>query len=264
MLNQFKKIFVPNARMAQSPYLMLIVVQVVLALGLWMFSKSELLPTPVEIFAALSRLVSEDGLIQELVTSTALSLESMLIATIISLLISYATVMPFFRPLAFLVSKMRFLTLVGLSLVFTLMTSGGHQLKVSLLVFGITVFFVTSMVSVIRSIPKYEFYHARTLGFPEWQVVWEVIILGRFDQVFEVVRQNFAIAWMMLTMVEGISRAEGGIGTMLLNQNKHFHLDAVFAIQLAILTMGILLDWLLGKMKILFCPYANLQLEEEL
>jgi len=261
MLGQLKKLFFPNARMPRNQYLILVLVQVVLALGLWMFSKSELLPTPVEILAAMKRLATEDILIRELITSTALSLEAMLIATAISLAIAYATVLPFFRPFAFMVSKMRFLTLVGLSLVFTLMTSGGHQLKVSLLVFGITVFFVTSMASVIRSIPKYEFYHARTLGMSEWQVVWEVIILGKFDQVFEVIRQNFAIAWMMLTMVEGISRAEGGIGTMLLNQNKHFHLDAVFAIQLVILTMGILLDWLLGKLKLLFCPYANLQTE---
>jgi NitT/TauT family transport system permease protein len=256
MLQQF---FRPNARVRTQPYLVMVILQIVLALAIWMFSKSELLPNPVEILGAMKRLATEDTLIHELITSTSLSLQAMFIAVLLSLLISYATVMPFFRPLGFLVSKMRFLTLVGLSLVFTLMTSGGHELKVSLLVFGITVFFVTNMVSVIQSIPKYEFYHARTLGMSEWQVVWEVIILGKFDQVFEVIRQNFAIAWMMLTMVEGISRAEGGIGTMLLNQNKHFHIDAVFAIQITILMMGIILDWLLGKVKILFCPYANLQ-----
>jgi NitT/TauT family transport system permease protein len=261
MFDQLKKVFSPNVHISRSPYMILVVIQVVIAFALWMFSRSELLPTPIEIFSALQRLMTQDGLIQELITSTTLSLQAMLIATVISLLISYATVMPFFRPFGFLVSKMRFLTLVGLSLVFTLLTSGGHELKVSLMVFGISVFFVTSMTSVIRSIPKYEFYHARTLGMREWQVVWEVIILGKFDQVFEVIRQNFAIAWMMLTMVEGISRAEGGIGTMLLNQNKHFHLDAVFAIQIVILSMGIFLDWLLGKMKQLFCPYASLQLE---
>ncbi len=256
-----KNIFTPNARLNQQTWLLLIAFQIVAALALWMFSKAEILPTPVEILSALKRLVTEDTLLQELVTSTFLSLKSMLIAIVISLLIAYATVMPFFRPIAYLVSKFRFLTLVGLSFVFTLMTSGGHSLKVSLLVFGITVFFVTSMVAVIQSIPKYEFAHARTLGLSEWQVVWEVVILGKFDQVFEVIRQNFAISWMMLTMVEGIVRSEGGIGTMLLNQNKHFHLDAVFAIQLVILTMGIFLDWLIGKLKVLFCPYSVLQLE---
>jgi NitT/TauT family transport system permease protein len=257
-----KSLFQPNGKPDSSSFLLMAALQAVIAIGVWTFSRSELLPSPMEIVGAFGRMVSEDNLIQELATSTILSLTAMGIATILSLLIAYATVLPVFQPFAFLVSKGRFLTLVGLSFVFTLLTSGGHQLKVSLLVFGITVFFVTSMVEVIRAIPKYEFAHARTLRMSEWQVVWEVIILGRFDQVFEVVRQNFAISWMMLTMVEGISRSEGGIGTLLLNQNKHFHLDAVFAIQVVILLMGIGLDYGIGLLKKLFCPYADLQLEK--
>ena len=67
---------------------------------------------------------------------------------------------------------------------------------------------------------------------------------------------------MMLTMIEGISRTEGGIGTMLLNQNKHFHLDAVFAIQIVILIVGIIMDYGIGALKNLFCPYASLTLEK--
>ena len=182
----------------------------------------------------------------------------MLIAIAVSLVISYLTVIPFFRPIAFIISKFRFLTLVGLAFYFALMTHGGQQLKVSLMVFGITVFFVTSLVTVITQISKNEFNHARTLRMSEWQVVWEVIILGRIDQVFEIIRQNFAIAWMMLTLVEGISRSEGGIGALLLNQNKHLHLDAVFAIQLVILVVGICMDYLIGILKNIFCPYATL------
>lgn len=46
-------------------------------------------------------------------------------------------------------------------------------------------------------------------------------------------------------MVEGITRSEGGIGALLLNQNKYFNLSAVFAIQLTILAYGILQDYAL-------------------
>ena len=95
----------------------------------------------------------------------------------------------------------------------------------------------------------------------EWRVVWEVVVLGTFDKAIEVFRQNAAIGWMMLTMVEGISRAEGGIGAMLLNQNKHFHLAEVFAIQLVILTVGLGQDFAIGFFKKMVCPYADLSLE---
>jgi NitT/TauT family transport system permease protein len=255
------ELFKPNGRPDRSAYLIMVVVQIAVAALIWFLSQSPLLPTPVEIVQALGRLIQEENLIQELVTSMALSLKSMLIATIISMLTAYATVVPFFRPLAFLITKFRFLTLVGLSFVFTLMTHSGQGLKVALMVFGITVFFVTNMVGVVQSVTRNELNHARTLRMSEWQVVWEVIILGKFDQVFDIIRQNFAIAWTLLTLVEGIVRAEGGVGTLLLNQNKHFHIDAVFAIQLAILLVGIALDYGFGFLKNLFCPHSTLTLE---
>ena len=66
---------------------------------------------------------------------------------------------------------------------------------------------------------------------------------------------------MMLTMVEGISRSEGGIGTILLSQNKFFRLDAVFAIQFIILIIGITQDWAIGAMRRGLFPYSVIELE---
>ncbi len=261
-MEKIKKLFIPNTKNSQSTMAIMIAIQLAVFLLLWITSSFRLLPTPMEIIKSLQGLIASQNLIYELWNSTWLCLESLLIATIISLIISYATVIPFFKPIGYLISKFRFWTLVGLSFVFTLITHSGHELKVTLMVFGITVFFVTSMVSIIQSIPKYEFYHARTLRMNEWQVVWEVIILGRFDQVLEVIRQNFAIAWMMLTMVEGISRAEGGIGVLLLNNNKLLRLSDVFAIQLVILLMGIFLDYVIGKLREFFFPYSKMTLEK--
>lgn len=97
----------------------------------------------------------------------------------------------------------------------------------------------------------------------EWRVVYEVIIIGQIDKVFDVMRQNVAIGWLMLSFVEGMNRSEGGIGAMLLNQNKHFHLAAVMAIQLIILVMGLAQDYAICLLKDLFCPYANLGLERK-
>ncbi|RYU93498.1 ABC transporter permease [Emticicia agri] len=261
-MEKLKNLFIPNTKNSQSTIAIMVAVQLAVFLILWTTSSFRLLPTPMEIIKSLKGLIANQNLFYELWNSTWLCLKSLFIATIISLIISYATVIPFFRPFGYLISKFRFWTLVGLSFVFTLITHSGHQLKVTLMVFGITVFFVTSMVSIIRSIPKYEFYHARTLRMNEWQVVWEVIILGRFDQVLEVIRQNFAIAWMMLTMVEGISRAEGGIGVLLLNNNKLLRLSDVFAIQLVILLMGIFLDFIIGKLREFFFPYSKMTIEK--
>src|SRR5262249_50721307 len=123
--------------------------------------------------------------------------------------------------------------------------------------------FVTSMAAVIAAIPKADFDHARTLRMNEWRVVWEVVVLGTADKAFEVLRQNAAIGWMMLTMVEGISRAEGGIGAALLSQSKYFRLADVFATQIVLLVVGMLQDYAIGALRRFFAPYADLSLERK-
>ena len=52
---------------------------------------------------------------------------------------------------------------------------------------------------------------------------------------------------------------EGGVGAMLLNQNKHFHLSEVFAVLIAILVLGLLLDYLMAVAVRVLCPHVLLQ-----
>jgi len=50
---------------------------------------------------------------------------------------------------------------------------------------------------------------------------------------------------------------------MLLNQNKHFHLAEVFAIQILILVLGMMQDYGIGVFKRIVCPYSALTLERQ-
>jgi NitT/TauT family transport system permease protein len=255
--------FLPNRAVSVGAMRVLMLIELGIALAIWITSPFQVLPQPGEVLKALGDLWMNQGLGPELFTSFGLSLEAVALSTFISLVLSYLTVLPVFRPFVAALSKGRFLSLVGFSFVFTLMVGGGRPLKLSLLVFGMSVFFLTSMASVIAQIPKEEFDYARTLRMSEWRVVWEVVVLGTAAQAWEVLRQNAAIGWMMLTMVEGISRSEGGVGAMLLNQSKHFHLAEVFAIQVLILAVGLVQDYGIGVLRRLTCPYADLTLERK-
>jgi NitT/TauT family transport system permease protein len=261
-MNEAIDLLAPNRVISRKTVRWLVGFQLLMLLSIWIFSPTVFLPKPKEVIRALSDLWLE-GLGGELITSFFLNLEAIAISAVLSLLLAYLTVIPFFRPIVALISKLRFLSMVGLTFFFTLMATTGHELKLFLLVFSVSVFFVTGMAEVVAGIPKEKFDLARTLRMGEWRVVYEVIVLGQADQAFEVLRQNAAMGWMMLTMVEGISRSEGGIGAMLLNQNKHFHLSAVFAIQLTILLLGLGQDYAIGLLRKIFCPYADLTLERK-
>ena len=195
----------------------------------------------------------------ELFTTLRLILHALFLTLLISLVLSYATVIPFFRPVVEAASKLRFLGLTGLVVPFTLFTGGGYDLKVAMLTFGMTSFFVTSMAQAVIEIPREQFDHMRVLGASEGRILWEVVIRGTLDKALEVMRQNLAIGWALITMVEGISRAEGGLGAMILNQNKHFKLAEVYAILLVILVVGLLLDYAVGIITRLLCPYVEME-----
>src|SRR6201997_3745180 len=261
-MNQAIEVLSPNKVISKQTLRWLIGFQLLLLFFIWIFSPTVFLPKPKEVFQALSEMWMQ-GLGAELIPSFLLNLQAIAISTILSLLLAYLTVIPFFRPIVTLLSKLRFLSMVGLTFFFTLMASTGHQLKLFLLVFSVSVFFVTGMAEVVASIPKERFDLARTLRMGEWRVVGEVGVLGQADKAFEVLRQNAAMGWMMLTMVESISRSEGGVGAMLLNQNKHFHLAEVFAIQGLILIVGLVQDFGIGLTKRLLLPYAALTLERQ-
>ena len=253
----YKNVFKPNKSINKATFLTLCITWLIGVTFIWHISAGEVLPKPLAVATAFLNLFTQSDFVHEMIVSMTLAFQSVILTFVVSMFISYLTVIPFFKPLGEAFTKLRYLSLVGLQFVFMLMAAGGHSLKLWMLVFSMSVFFVTSMLEELR-VPRDEMNHARTLGMSEWRIVYEVKLYGRIDKAYEVLRQNFAMAWMMLTMVEVISRSEGGIGIMLTNQNKHFQLDSVFAIQIAILMVGIAIDYLFGVTRNFFFPYSCL------
>jgi NitT/TauT family transport system permease protein len=235
--------------------------EVVLLVGAWLALPS-IIPSPARVLSALLSLIREQGLLVELWTSLTLNLEAIALSTAIALLISYGASIAALRPLAGLVARGRFLSLIGMTFLFTVFVGGGHPLKLALLTFGLTVFFVTAMADVVEQTSRERLDYARTLRMGEWHVLWEQIVLGNLGAAFDIMRQNAAMGWLMLTMVEGLVRSEGGIGRLLLDQEKHFNLAAILAVQLVFLLVGIGQDLLIRWLKRIFVPHAALAYEQ--
>lgn len=253
--------FLPNRIVSKKMMLLLAISQVAIAFLIWLNSPFAVLPQPGEVVVSFGRLWMAQGLSREIWTSFTLNMEALGLSSLISLVLAYLTVLPVFQPVVLGISKGRFLGLVGLTFVFTVIFGGGHSLKLALLVFGMTVFLVTSLAAEVEGIARDDFDYARTLRMNEWHLVWEVVVRGTLDRAIEMIRQNAAIGWVMLTMVEGIVRSEGGVGALLLAQERHFLLSDIFAVQLTILTIGLVQDYGIGVVKRILCPYAFLTLE---
>lgn len=258
-----KQLFSPLVAITNRTFALLVVVNVIIALVVWHFlADGGLIPTPIKIGKSMLVILSTSDFYDNLFISLGLTFKGMGYSILIALLICYLSLIPMFKPLARFIVKCRYLTLTGLIFLFTLLTSNGHNLKMSLLIFGIVPFFVTSLLSIIDAINEQEYELCKTLRMNNWQTLLEVVIIGKLDQVLEVMRQNFAIAWMMITMVEGLNMSEGGLGTMLIKSNKYIDLGTVFAILVIIFSLGVCFDFILKSLRNWFFPYTKLQIRK--
>lgn len=251
-----KSLFEPFGRTSNKAYVIMVVVQIILLFVLLLLFQSPIIPSPISIGKSLLEITTSSEFYSDLFKSVLFTTKGMGIAVLISMLIAYISTIRFFFPLGKLISLFRYLTITGLTYVFTVLSQNGTSLKMNILLFGIVPFFVTSLLSIINSIPQEEYRLCSTLKMNSWRTLWEVVIVGRFDYLFEVIRQNFAICWMMITTVEGLCMSEGGIGTIIIKSAKYLDMSKVLASLLIIFLIGVLFDFTMRKLSKSLFPYA--------
>lgn len=261
MVGDLRDAWTPNGRVSVRVHWALGLGTALVLLAAWMRGPA-FLPNPLEVLRAFPNLFDQ-GLGEQLFVSLSTNLQAIGAACLLTLPLAYLSTVPAVRPFVRALSKVRFLGLTGLVLPFTLLFGGGHALKVALLVFGMGVFLITSLYDIVETIPREEFDHARTLRLGPWGSVLEVVVFGRLDAVVDAIRQNAAMGWVMLTMVEGLVRFEGGLGAMMLAEDKHIRIDAVFALAILVAVIGALQDWAFVALRRVLCPYASLTLERQ-
>jgi ABC-type nitrate/sulfonate/bicarbonate transport system permease component len=254
----------PNTDVSGAAKLAISIFWIVAGLAMWVFlSMGEgqdaiisILPSPLETLVA-AKIQWQQGVAIEIITSLLLSLEAIGWAIVVSLTAAYLSTFWGFKPPVALWGQLRFASLLGMILFFIFFTNDGHALKIAILVFAISTFFIYDMLIVISNIPQSRFDHAKTLGLNRFQVLREVVMRGTLHNAFDSLRMNAAIAWMMLATVEGLSRSEGGIGVLLINLNRMQNTEAILSIQLMILVVGLAQDFAIKGVKALVCPYTQ-------
>lgn len=253
------KMFIPFQSVKGSSKTLMLTIWLVLLFAFWGFcamGTTHLFPTPSQVLNGFIA-IWNDALITHLFSSLALCAQAVFFSVIISLFFTYLSTLPFFKGWADFISKLRFLPLAGITFYITIIISSARTIQVWVLVMFMSTYLITSLIQMIKDIPQEEFDHARTLGCNRWEMLWEVVIRGRFDYVFELVRQNLAIVWMMLVSIESILIAAGGLGVLIKNGDKVGDNGRVIAVQIVIILVGILLDFLLVRLRKLIFRYSN-------
>lgn len=254
-----KKFFTPFQDIKGSSRTIMLTTWLILLFSFWFFCSigtTHLFPTPIQVLTGFGS-VWRDGLITHLFSSLALCSQAVFFSVLISMFFAYVSTIPMFKGLGDFISKLRFLPLAGIAFYITIIISSARTIQVWVLVMFMSTYLITSLIQMIKDIPEEEFDHARTLGCNRWEMLWEVVIKGRIDYVFELVRQNIAIVWMMLVSIESILIAAGGLGVLIKNGDRLGDNGRVVAVQIIIILVGITLDFLITKLRKLIFRYSN-------
>ena len=216
-----------------------------------------MIPRPLGILSEGWGIIWTEGFTDNFLTTLFFIFKGMGISMLISMVISYMFRIDILKLLPWLISKARFLSLAGIVYLLTILIHNNGHIKLWALVISIVPYFVTSLVSYFEAINPKEYQLCYTLKMNSWQTLWEVVIKGKMHLVLEVLSQNFGFAWMMIPTLEILAWSEGGLGTLLITENRHFRMERVFAILMIIQITGIFLDYLWGLIKVSFFPYTD-------
>lgn len=254
------KLLTPFEKISKTRKTIILAAWIVVLFAVWFLGtmgEKHLFPSPHQVFQGFSALYNE-GLVVHIFQSLKLCFLSIFLAIIIALSFAYSWPIPLLKPVSEFVTKLRFLPFTGLSFYITLIVHEARNMQVWILVIFLTTYLTTSLIAVVKDIPQEEFDHAKTLKCSRFEVLWQVIILGRIDYVIDVIRQNLAITWMMLVTVESIVVASGGLGFLIKNSDKFMNHGRIIALQIIILLIGLGLDWLINFLRKSIFRYSKI------
>jgi len=257
-MNEFREILLPFGKVKKSTLAFISLGWIIFLTLLTTIFHNPLLPSPLKVFLKFLELIQTSALWVEFISSMQFTFEAMFISLIITMILTYLSVIPLINPIAQFVSKCRYLTLSGVIFLFTVLSSNVSGLKMSLLLFGIIPFFLTSSLAMINTdVLTGEINKALINKKNRWETIWEVLVVGKLDIMVEILRQNFAMAWLIIIGVEGLAMSEGGLGTLFIKAGRVLAMDKVFALLLIVLLTGVLIDYMLKIIRLWSFPYLT-------
>jgi len=249
MTATFKKMITPFGVVGDKVTAGIFATHIAVLLIVWTFLVPEhsFFPNLVEVLGAWRELWKH-GLFFHIFATLKLCGAATVISILISCTVAYASTIPAFSPISQFFSKLRFNPIQGFTIFFTSVTGGGRNLQITLLVIFMSFYFITSLMSMIKDIPEEDFVRRKAQRMNNWKILWKVVVVDRRDYLVEVIRVNLSISLMMIVSVESMDKSQGGLGALLKDTDRAMAFPKIFALQLTILVLGIVLDYALRSL----------------
>jgi NitT/TauT family transport system permease protein len=199
-----------------------------------------ILPSPLQVVAALAYLHTEEGLVRSAVASflritAAFTLAALVAIPLGTLMGTYPPIRAWFEPFS---NPLRYLPISAVTGLFFLLFGFGEQMKVMFLFVGSVVYLLPMVVESIAAVDDVFLETAYTLGAKPRDVIFKVLLPGAWPGIFESCRVIYGVGWTYVILAEVID-ARYGLGYLITISYKRGHIDWAYALVFVILLLGV-------------------------
>ncbi len=241
----------------------LFAVWIVILFLVWIFAPIPGIPYPSEVLTAFLRMFASasndsSNLVYNTWTTLKLNIVGLLIASLLSLVVAYFSILPVLQPLNQILQWFRYLPIVAFNLVFLSIFTIGWSMKVAMLSAGMAFFLITSMTAEIGRIPRLKYELARVLNYGDFKVFWTVVLRPTLPSMIDIVAQSAAMGWVMIVAIETFNRTEGGIGAAIYSYSATNQKAEVYVYLVIIGFIAVLEDQFFYWLKRILFPYTKI------
>ncbi len=241
----------------------LMVLSIAVPLALWWLVASldlvndKFLPSPIQVAQALGRLWTGGFLVGDTAASIMRVTVGFGLAALVSVPIgiamgAFASVRSLLEPIVGVVRYMPAPAFIPLLLIYLGL---GEAPKIALIFIGTVFFNILMIMDAVKFVPKDLLETTYTLGGKRRQALFQVITPYVLPNIIDTFRINIATSWNLVVVAELVA-AENGLGKRIVQAQKFFNTDEIFACLLILGVIGFALDLSLRYLMKATCKWA--------
>lgn len=215
------------------------------------------LPSPWQVAQALGRLWTNGFLLSDTAASLGRVTVGFLLAVVVSIPLgismgAFASIRALFEPIIGVVRYMPAPAFIPLLIIYLGL---GEAPKITLIFVGTLFFNVLMIMDAVKFVPKDLLETTYTLGGQRRQALFQVITPYVVPNIIDTFRINIATSWNLVVVAELVA-AESGLGRRIVQAQRFFRTDEIFACLIVLGVIGFTLDLSLRYLMKATCKWA--------
>ncbi|MDR0513748.1 MAG: ABC transporter permease [Coriobacteriaceae bacterium] len=215
-----------------------------------LFIKHMFMPSLIDVLSALVKMLETGEMADHILSSLARAGAGVVISVVLALPLGvllgwYPKIEAYLNPLF---TALRNTSILALLPLFVLFLGVGEISKVAVIVFGCFFPMLLSTIDGVKNVDPVLIQSARSMGISPFGLLSKVVVPAAMGFIISGFRLVCSISLLVLVGAEMLG-AKSGLGFLIYRYEQSFQVPKMYAGILVMIVLGILVNWLIGKLE---------------